>query len=190
MSNAEIIDLLQKNDKAAKKVVFDTWYSRLMAIATRYAKNTAQAEEMFQAGLHNVINKICSHRTPQTIDLDNFIEKEFIIECIAFIKNIRSEYYVSSTVYATDVTSKNYDLFEDHAVIDYKTIDNELLLRSLQQMVPSQRLVFNLHVVDGYSLADTAALLESSLETVKSNLEKSRFNLQKNIDKSLKSIKP
>jgi RNA polymerase sigma factor (sigma-70 family) len=187
MTNAELIDALQKNDKAAIKSVFSSWYGKLAGICERYAKNRAQAEEMLQVSLHNVINKIRLHKTPANIDLESFIEKEFIVECIAFIKNIRSEYYVSSTVYATtETTSKNYDLFEDNEIISYKNLDSELLLKSLQQMVPSQRLVFNLHVVEGYTLPETAALLESSQETVKSNLEKSRFNLQKNIEKSLK----
>lgn len=56
-------------------------------------------------------------------------------------------------------------------------------------MVPSQRLIFNLHVIDGFGLSEASALLESSEETVKSNLEKARFNFQKNIEKSFKNIK-
>jgi RNA polymerase sigma-70 factor (ECF subfamily) len=56
-------------------------------------------------------------------------------------------------------------------------------------MVPSQRLIFNLHVIDGYSLTDAAALIESSEATVKSNLEKARYNFQKNLEKSIKQIK-
>jgi RNA polymerase sigma-70 factor (ECF subfamily) len=190
MPNAELIASIQKNDKAAKKEVFDAWYSRLSAITLRYAKNQQQAEAMLNTALNNCFNKIQVHKQPQTIHLDSFLEKEFIIECIAFIKSARSEYYVSSTVYATEPTSKNYDLFESNEIVDYRTIDQDLVIKSLQQMVPSQRLVFNLHVIDGYSLQDTSNLLECSHETVKSNLEKSRFNLQKNIENSLKSIKP
>ena len=55
--------------------------------------------------------------------------------------------------------------------------------------MPSQRLVFNLHIADNYSIAEAADLLESGEETVKSNLEKARYNLQKNIEKNLKELK-
>jgi RNA polymerase sigma-70 factor (ECF subfamily) len=54
--------------------------------------------------------------------------------------------------------------------------------------VPSQRLIFNLHVIDGFSIQESAFILETSEETIKSNLEKARFNLQKNIERKLKGI--
>jgi predicted DNA-binding protein YlxM (UPF0122 family) len=46
--------------------------------------------------------------------------------------------------------------------------------------------VFNLHVIDNYTLASISELLETSEQTIKSNLEKARFNLQKAIEKNLK----
>ncbi len=190
MSSPELITAIQKNDKAAKKVAFDTYYGRLAAIANRYCKSAEQAEEILNSGFNACFDKLQNQRSLSISDMDAFFEKEFITECIAFVKSIRSEYYVSSTVHATDTnTSKNYNLFENNELIDFNHLDTEVLVKSLQQMVPSQRLVFNLHVIDGYSLAEVSAMLESSEATVKSNLEKARFNFQKNIEKSLKHIK-
>ena len=184
MSSNDLISALQKNDKAARKEAFDTYYGKLAAIAHRYAKNTEQAEEMIDVGFSSCFQKIQQQRLSQATDLDGFFKREFIIACLNFVKNIRSEYYVSSTVHATgQSSSKNYNLFENN------NIDTELLIKSLQQMVPSQRLIFNLHVIDGFGLTEASALLESSEETVKSNLEKARFNFQKNIEKSFKNIK-
>jgi RNA polymerase sigma-70 factor (ECF subfamily) len=190
MSSAELIAALQRNDKAAKKLAFDMHAGRLAAIANRYSKSATQAEDILHQGFNNCLVKLQNQRNPQASDLTLFFEKEFIQECIAFIKNIRSEYYVSSTVYAPgETSSKNYNLFENHEIIDYNQVDNEVLIKALQQMVPSQRLIYNLHVIDGFSLTEAAAMLESSEPTVKSNLEKARFNFQKNIEKSLKNIK-
>jgi RNA polymerase sigma-70 factor, ECF subfamily len=190
MSATDLILALQNHDKTAQKEVFDTHYGLLAAIANRYAKNPSQAEEMLNPCFHNCLVKLQHSRPNQINELSPFFQKEFILECVAYIKNIRSEYYVSSTVYASsDSPSKNYNLFENHEAIDYRNIDNEVLIKALQQLVPSQRLVFNLHVIDGFSLEEAAALLESSEATVKSNLEKSRYNLQKNIEKSLKTVK-
>lgn len=190
MSSNDLISALQKNDKAARKEAFDTYYGKLAAIAHRYAKNTEQAEEMIDVGFSSCFQKIQQQRLSQATDLDGFFKREFIIACLNFVKNIRSEYYVSSTVHATgQSSSKNYNLFENNELIDFNNIDTELLIKSLQQMVPSQRLIFNLHVIDGFGLTEASALLESSEETVKSNLEKARFNFQKNIEKSFKNIK-
>lgn len=190
MSSPELISAIQRNDKAAKKEAFDMFYGRLAAIANRYCKSAAQAEEILNTGFNACFHKLQNQRSSQVTDIDAFFEKEFILECIAFIKNIRSEYYVSSTVHMTGETApKNYNLFENNDLIDFNHLDTEMFVKSLQQMVPSQRLIFNLHVIDGYTLRESAEMLESSEETVKSNLEKARFNFQKNIEKSLKNIK-
>jgi RNA polymerase sigma-70 factor (ECF subfamily) len=189
MSSAELIQLLQSNDKSASKAAFDKYYSRLASIASRYSKNQSQAEDLLNQAFHACLNKLRGLKQAP-LDLDEYIEKEFITEAITFIKAIRSEYYVSSTIYAPGESSKkNYDLFDTAEIIDYRQIDNEILVKSIQQLVPSQRLIFNLHVVDGFSLPEAAAILEASEGTVKSNLEKARFNLQKNIEKTLKSTK-
>ena len=189
MSSEELLALIHKRDSNARKLVFERYYGKLSAIALRYCKSPEQAEEVFNLAFNNCINKLTHNRQAKTVNLEEFLEKEFILECVSFIKTIRSEYYVSSTVHATDIAPKNYNLFENNEWIDFNHVDMEVLIKSLQQLVPSQRLVFNLHVVDNLNLKESASILESSEETVKSNLEKARYNLQKNIEKNLKSIK-
>jgi RNA polymerase sigma-70 factor (ECF subfamily) len=189
MSSEELLAMIQKKDAAARKQVFERYYSRLAAIALRYCKSKEQADELVNIAFGNSLNKLLHNRQGKTTNAEEFLEREFILECVNHIKAIRSEYYVSSTVHATEGAPKNYNLFENNEWIDYNQVDTEVLIKSLHQLVPSQRLVFNLHVIDGLSLTETASILESSEETVKSNLEKARFNLQKNIEKNLKSIK-
>ncbi len=193
MTANELIQALQRDDKNVQKELFEAHFGALAAIANRYAKNSAQAEEMLNQGFHNCLAKLQSlpiSKINQLTDLPQFFQKEFINACVTFIKAIRAEYYVSSTVYASsDTPSKNYNLFDSADATDYSRLETDVLVNALQQMVPSQRLVFNLHVIDGYSLQEVAINLESSEETVKSNLEKARYNFQKNIDKNLKTLK-
>lgn len=189
MSVTELILGLNKNDKAAKKQLFETYFGRLNAISLRYSKNQEQGTQVFNTAFNACLHTLQRQKANPNIDLDSFFEIEFIKEVVSYIKNIRSEYYVASTVYATGKDTKNYDLFEANDLIDFNTIDNEIFINSLQQLVPSQRLIFNLHIIDGYTLEDSAAILEASEQTVKSNLEKARYNLQKNIEKCLKTAK-
>lgn len=188
-ANPELVSLIQKNDKQAKRQVFESCYGKLAAVALRYCKNQAQADEALNIAFNNSLNKLQQQRTELPTDVVSYLEKEFIAECVAFIRNIRSEYYVASTVYASETPAKTYDLFANNELIDFKKIDNAVLIKALQQLVPSQRLIFNLHVIDGYSLNEAAMLLESSEATAKSNLEKARFNLQKNVEKCLNTVK-
>ena len=190
MFSADTLSALLKDDKVVQKQVFEVLYPKLAGICSRYAKNQLQANEMMNVAFNNCLHKIHKHRNTLQLNLTEFFDKQFIVECVDFVKAMRSEYYVSSTVYAINTNdTKNYDLFEDNRYIDSNTANNEVLIKSLQQMVPSQRLIFNLHVIDGYNLSEAAQVLEASEETTKSNLEKARFNLQKNIEKNIKSIK-
>jgi RNA polymerase sigma-70 factor (ECF subfamily) len=186
MSQAELISACLKNDKTAKKQFFETYFSKLSYISLRYSKNAAQSEQVVLQGFAHVLSIIGQFKSRNTLSFDEFVTKEFISFVVKYIKNIRNEYYVASTVKAVEYKEKTYDLFLDSKFIDLKNVDQDVLLKSIQELVPSQRLVFNLHVIDNYSLSEASELLDTSEQSVKSNLEKARFNLQKTIEKNLK----
>lgn len=189
MYNKEIIVSITKNDRTAIKELFEKHYGKMAAIALRYCKNQTQATDAINFGFNAFIQKLQQNRNAHTVDIDTTFEPDFVKACTSFVKGISSEYYVASTVYASGSANKNYDLFESNEFIDFNAIDNDVLIKSLQQLVPSQRLVLNLHVIDGYSLEETANIIEASLQTVKSSLEKARYNLQKNVEKCYKTMK-
>jgi len=186
MSQAELISACLKNDKTAKKQFFETYFSKLSYISLRYSKNSAQSEQALLHGFAHVFSIIGHFKQQNTLSFDEFVTKEFISFLVTYIKNIRNEYYVASTVKAVEYKEKTYDLFLDSKFIDLKNIDQDVLLKSIQALVPSQRLVFNLQVIDNYSLSEASELLDTSEQSIKSNLEKARFNLQKTIEKNLK----
>jgi len=188
MSDLDLITACVKHDRAAKKEFYQMFHTTLSVIALRYSKNKQQSNEILQNGFAFLFSSLNKFK-PGKLSLEQWVREEFIAFAVQFIRNIRSEYYVASTVRVTDTPAKTYDLFVDNELTHFKSIDFDVLVRSLQQLVPSQRLIFNLHIVEQYDLRKAAELLEASEQTVKSNLEKARFNLQKNIDKNNKSLK-
>ncbi len=68
--------------------------------------------------------------------------------------------------------------------------DNQLLYKELIELIrklsPAYRVVFNLHVVDGYSHTEIAHMLGISVGTSKSNLSKAKAFLQKYLVKDTK----
>lgn len=63
------------------------------------------------------------------------------------------------------------------------------LLKSINQLTPSYRAVFNLFVIDGYSHEEIGKMLNISPGTSKSNLAKARINLQKLLSSEIYSKK-
>lgn len=186
MSELDLVSACIKNDKTAKQQFFEKYYGILTYIALRYSKNKAQAELVVFTGFSHIFSQLSHFKSQQKISLDEFVKSRFIPHLVSYIKSIRNEYYVASTVKAIETRDHSYDLFLDNKYIDVRNLNQQVLLKSIQELVPSQRVVFNLNVIDGYTLAAISELLETSEQTIKSNLEKARFNLQKAIEKNLK----
>jgi RNA polymerase sigma-70 factor (ECF subfamily) len=187
MTNSELIIACLKNDKTAKRQFFEQFYGELKIISLRYCKDNAQSEDALLNGFKHIFMNLHALKSQNTINLEDFVRKEFINFVVKYIKDIRSEYYVASTVKAVEQKERSYDLFLDSKLIDFRNIDQKTVLKSIQSIVPSQRLIFNLHIIDGYTLEEVSELLDTSEQSIKANLEKARFNLQKEIEKNLKS---
>ncbi len=189
MLDTDLILACIKNDKVAQKQLFQTYYGKMAVIANRFSKSNAQGNQVLNEGFTHIFNNLSKFKNQTALSLDEWMTQEFVLFAVQFIRNIRNEYYVASTVRASETTPRSFDLFMDNIVTDFKNVDLDVLVLSLQQLVPSQRLVFNLHIVDAYDLQKVSEILEASEQTVKSNLEKAKYNLQKNIDKNSKSMK-
>ncbi len=186
MTEAELISACLKNEKTAKKLFFEMHYSKFAFIALRYCKNKVQSEDLLLNGFNSIFNALSNFKNQTELSLEDFSKHELISFLVKEIKNIRNEYYVASTVKATEKKERSYDLFLDNFYVDFNSLNQIILLKSIHELVPSQRLAFNLNVIEGYSLSKISDLLETNEQTVKSNIEKARFNLQKTIEKNLK----
>ncbi len=81
----------------------------------------------------------------------------------------------NSKVDFVDVDTQ-YDLEYSENLID--NLDAEYILKLIQKLPPAYRTVFSLNVVEGYSHAEIAAMLEIQEGTSRSNLVKARQKLQ------------
>lgn len=139
MPDSEIISACIKNDKTAKKQFYEEFYTRLAVTALRYSKSKEQSTEMVQNGFAFLFSNLHKFKPNGKQSITEWVNEEFIVFCVQFIRNIRSEYYVASTVRVTDSPAKTYDLFVDSTLTDFKNVDFDVLIRSLHQLVPSQR---------------------------------------------------
>lgn len=61
-------------------------------------------------------------------------------------------------------------------------------LEAIQQLSPAYQTVFNLYVIENYSHAEIAQILNISEGTSKSNLAKAKINLRKMLTEKFKNI--
>jgi len=178
MIEAEQIALCQRNDRKAQRFIYETYYGRMMGLCLRYAKNTTQAGEMLNKGFLKVFSSISSYKNQAVFS--EWIKDVFVTHAVYFLKSNRAEYYVATTTKAEE-KRHDPDLFHQAENDDPDAIGEEGYVKALQQLPPSFRSVFNMNVIDGYSMKQIAETLEISEETSKLNLEKARYNLFRNV---------
>ena len=77
----------------------------------------------------------------------------------------------------------NEDIAEDYEIeLDDDEISLDYLLKIIQELPDRYRLVFNLYVIDGYSHAEIAEMLNINIGTSKSNLARGRMILKEKIE--------
>jgi len=179
MSVAEWVQLSKQDEKQAIRLAFETYYRQLSSLSLRLGKNAVQAEEMMYYSFYNCISKLRFQL--KSLNLDEIFKAEFIRGCVSYVKSFGKEYFVSSTVDALrDKETETPSALAKH-LTDFSKLQSELFLEALRNLVPAQRLVFNLVIVDGYTLQQAAELLECSPEAAKFNLEKAQLNFNKQI---------
>jgi RNA polymerase sigma-70 factor, ECF subfamily len=174
MSASEWVELSRQDEKMAIRKAFESYYPKLANISMRYGKDDEQAEAMIHYGFYHFITKLKTQ--VKAFNLDEMIGREFVRDCIRFVKELRGDYYVTSTVHIKSNESPLSEVTLQIEDTDLMKTPKEVLVQILRKLPPAQRLVFNLHVVEGFDLKQTADLMELSQEAVRFNLEKARAN--------------
>jgi RNA polymerase sigma factor (sigma-70 family) len=176
MSKSEIAELINeclRQNRGAQKMLYQTFYGFAMGICLRYANNRYDAAEILNKGFLKVFTSInrYHHRYP--------------------FKAWLSEIMVNASIghYRRNMETASFD---DSGTADYLTKEefantklsyNDLLLK-VQELSPAYRIVFNLYVIEGYSLERISKMLNINIRISELNLFKARTKLKEMILKS------
>ncbi|MFN6040038.1 MAG: RNA polymerase sigma factor [Bacteroidota bacterium] len=180
MSYNQIIQGCQRLDRNSQRQMFEQFYSLLMGVSLRYSKNSAQAKELLSKGFAELCGSI--NEIKKDHDLEAWLKRKMICFSVNFLRSKRQEYFITSTVHLVDQEKKaSFDLFHQQYDPDYNSLSPSQYLEAIQLLPPSFRSVYNLMVVDQFTVQEVSELLEISEETCKYNLGKAKEVLFKNI---------
>lgn len=174
MRVSEWIQLYKADEKKAVRLAFETYYPELAGLCLCLGKDRKEAEDMLCFSFYNCIRHLKAQSN--TKPLDEVFRQQFIRECVMYIKAMGKDYFVGST---TDARLQDLQNKPSPQAIDFSRLDPEHYLEALHQLPPAQRLLFTLHVAEGYSLEECSELIETSLEACRYNLEKSQLQFNK-----------
>ena len=163
------------NSRESQKIIYNSFYGYAMAICDRYTNNQEDAVEILNDGFLKIFREI-HHYKPAYADVvssfKGWLRKIMVYTAIDhFRKNHKHQMVTDLDNVVYQVPAMSEDAVEK--------ITYEEIIRSIQDLSPAYRTVFNLFVIEGLSHEEIANKLEISVGTSKSNLSKARRQLQK-----------
>lgn len=172
MTEEELIKGCIREDAACQKVVFDRFASRMLGVCHRFARNSADAEDILQDSFIKVFNKIKQFKSEGSFE--GWIRR--IVVNTAIKKYALARYGKELTGY--DLTAQSQPICDPPA---YGQLSEKDLMALINSLPDGYRLIFNLYVIEGYAHDEIASLLGIQAGTSRSQLVKARMMLQKQI---------
>lgn len=176
MSEYDIIQGCLRGDSQSQRAVFERYAGRLLAVALRYARQPAEAEDILQEAFIRIFENLREFQFKGS--LEGWMRR--IVINVA-IKHYQRKYFSQEQTPLEQVA----DPWEEPGV--YAQLGEAELLGLIGQLPEGYRLVFNLYAIEGYSHKEIADLLGIQEGTSRSQLVKARTMLQNQL-KALQRI--
>ena len=150
-----------------QKLLFDAQYDILLKVAFRYVSTYEQAVEITYHGFIKIFNEVTRLKISQDVRFNDrlsaWIKRIFIIMLVDKIKSepdLHSPRPIPENIWHEPGNQVNLER-------EYIYIE---LIKLLKGLPVTHRLVFNLHVIDGFSHAEIGKMLLITVKDSKSNL--------------------
>jgi RNA polymerase sigma-70 factor (ECF subfamily) len=172
LTEEQLIKACIKEDAASQKEVFMRFSGRMLGVCNRYARNSADAEDILQDAFIKVFDKI--HQFKFEGSFEGWIRKIVVNTALKKYSLRRYEKEVSGY----EVNDRNESEMEPSA---YSHLSQKELLELINNLPDGYRLVFNLYAIEGFQHDEIAEMLGIQPGTSRSQLVKARNLLQKQI---------
>jgi len=165
-----LVSACANRERWAQKVLYEEYYSKMMGVCLRYAKNEDEALDILHEGFIKVFKHIEKYK-PGT-SLSAWIRRIMV--------NTAIDYYRKAVRRRTEDLDQAFDISTPEADAISQCTEKEILA-AVQQLSPAYRAVFNLYVLEGYSHKEIADMLDITESTSRSNLVKARLKLKETL---------
>ena len=174
MREEEIIQGCIENKASAQEKLYALYSRRMMAICLRYTRSRPEAEDIFHEAFIKVFKNI---HTWQGGSFEGWMRRIFVNTAINHFHQNKKYFDHVDASYAESVLSTSENIISQ--------LSNQELLEIIDRLPEGYKLIFNLHVVEGYNHSEIAEMLNIAEGSSKSQLSKAKAYLKKIIDDRL-----
>jgi len=170
----KLIKKIIKGDRKSQRLLYETFYGKMLGVCYRYANDADEAQDLAQEGFIRVFEKLKGFKN--TGSLEGWIRRIIVNNAIDRVRKKKNIVYDNEdeTIFS-NLEDEDYDLVEQKLADKMKA---ELLLELIQKLSPAYRTVFNLYVLENFSHKEIAEALGISIGTSKSNYAKAKMRLK------------
>lgn len=163
----DIIRACVRKERWAQQLLYEEFYSPLMAICLRYTQTEDEAMDLLHESFIKIFRNIAKYKLGTS--LGAWMRRITV--------NTAIDYYRKNTRRRTEDidTAFNISSTDVDAISQFS---EQEILAAIQKLSPAYRTVFNLYVIEGYSHKEIASQLNITESTSRSNLVKARAKLQ------------
>jgi RNA polymerase sigma-70 factor (ECF subfamily) len=163
----EIIEGCKNKDPRCQRALFDRFAGKMMGVCLRYASDSAEAEDMLQDAFLRIFQNIGQFKFEGVFE--GWIRRVVVNAAIRAIEKKKIKY--------RELEENMYDVPRVEATA-YNHLNQEELLKLINQLPDGYRIVFNLSAIEGYSHEEIGEMLNIQPGTSRSQLVKARKMLQ------------
>lgn len=162
-----IIQLCKQDSQEGKKVLFEMYSPKMLSLCMRYVGNTQDAQDAMIEGFISVYENINKFKDD---NLQGWINRIMINSCLKLIKQ--------KNRFLLQEDNDFFDTAEETEIENPERFSKEDIMNALQSISESERTIFNMSVIDGYTHADIAKILKIKKSSVTSVLYRTKTKLK------------
>ncbi|MEE3413230.1 MAG: RNA polymerase sigma factor [Bacteroidales bacterium] len=171
---SKIVSLCKEGNTEAQKKLFYLYSEQMMFVCKRYLFNDEDCKDVLMDSFMQVFKAMSSYEFKGGKALYSWIRTIVTNRCINVIKKkVRQKPTIDIEQYEQEKKidqEKQYEYTQEELMWCLKNIPERL------------RLIFNMYVIDEYSLKDIAIRLETSVDTIKTSLFQARNLLRQKLE--------
>jgi RNA polymerase sigma-70 factor (ECF subfamily) len=164
----ELVAGCLKGDRRCQQKLFESYYGRMLGVCMRYATDRDDARDIVQDAFIKIFQKLSQYNFSSP--LGAWMRRIAVNTAI-------DRYRSKATEPVIEDIDTAYTCHDAHDVVS--DISHEEMLSCLNDLPDGYRLIFNMHVIEGFSHKEISELLNISEGTSKSQLSKAKGFLQK-----------
>lgn len=157
-----------------QELLYKKYSSKMYGVCLRYSGSAEDANDLLQEGFIKIFKNLTKFRSEGSFE--GWIRRIFVNTSIEHFRKKVKLY---------NVTEVQENTIEDDDLNILDTLAEKDIISLVNELSPGYKVVFNMHVVEGYSHKEIANILGINEGTSKSQLARAKGVLKKSLEKRL-----